>query len=1412
MKKLPRQLLDLLDSGIPPALSKIHVSRKKRIAQAFLAHRKSIQREPSLTQMTQLGIEMVQFLMHKLEAIESKIQHLHQLLDDFNYHYSRISTRKERQEQILHFSKELGADFWQLWGDRRAFSRWFGHDAITERCLRLIALQESDLIYVLSLIGALSEKVLSHTKDPNEQRIIWQQLNIETNMTRLLPYSGDNRVRLQAFKCLVMSIRVLDGQTRQKSISQNTLTFIYRSALESKEDTWIQVESLNLLQHVSLSTLETVIRERLSRTRGPDDIFVRRRCAELIGHVHLFVSQTGDLFDSASQDPSPYVRQGVAEAAVKTLHQRHNREAWQALTHLIIKDTVAQVRASALLSCVQLIDTHHYFKAVLTLWKKSLRQETNSFVLRTTIQALKMSAQQLAESASNLNDSLYTEIMPVLKDLHTSAHDICVRRWTAQAMEWLQVMTSPVLKPLFDLLQKELDTIPPGKSLKLHRKIYSHVEREDLYRVLSVIAQDDYGFTVQPSSRSMRIWRGDTYVLRVWRFLFELFHPSPYKRQGYTHTTGRILLGNVRIPSSILSELTQTNVPGEPLYIPQEDGWRPYLPLVDEVLSSLFLHAKSKPVHIYSSEGITVLKPPISLIKRLWAWGNLTTRFRYYAQLRNWTSRSNDQPNTYTVCLAKLGFTFSFHGYAYAHKDTSPKQGHSDPEVQRFFPSLLPLFSPDWWQSFQDYFFSVYGNTLYELGLFATAVLLIFVGRRVYLRLSGQKARKKLPLVIGGWGTRGKSGTERLKASIFEALGHSIISKTTGTEAMFLFAYPMGKTREMMLFRPYDKATIWEQYSLNRWAAQIGTDVVLWECMGLNPSYVSILQKHWCQDDYSTLTNAYPDHEDIQGPAGMNIPLVMTEFIPKKKTLITSEEQMRPVLREGAKKKKTRCQTVDWLEASMIPEDIIERFPYQEHPYNIALVLRLIQEFDIDKNFALKEMADRVIPDIGVLKAYPQATHSARRLEFINGMAANERYATLSNWERMGFASQTSEESPVTLQSVLVNNRADRVSRSQMFADIIVQDLSVDVIVLIGSNLTGLMGFIREAWDGFIKRLELDIIQSKKEAFTSLARHLRVPIEQSMVEQRLGGILEYLGIESGTANSLISLWQEPEQLRRELAEKGFSSHAQAIADHIQEYGLKHTEYTQLLKKLSDTVNTPSLQLHKEIHELVTKWFFRKIHIIENAHVSGESILQEFYDLTTPGLLHRVMGIQNIKGPGLDFVYRWQSWESCCQACKSLCSKDESQIRKGLRQLLAFQDFGLLCQEHVQETLSLVRTRPIAQSEQFQAGLDLIQKNLENRLHAIHVDLQSSSKKQRAFAPVFHFVEAFVDAGDGIRRSKKAKKIYRDLKTQRISHDRAVSELTQLHKRQKGGWLFDQFLGMFKKLFQAHHEKGHESGV
>lgn len=223
---------------------------------------------------------------------------------------------------------------------------------------------------------------------------------------------------------------------------------------------------------------------------------------------------------------------------------------------------------------------------------------------------------------------------------------------------------------------------------------------------------------------------------------------------------------------------------------------------------------------------------------------------------------------------------------------------------------------------------------------------------------------------------------------------------------MFIFSRPFGKSREMFFFRPYDKATIWEQANLLGIARGLTTEVFLWECMALTPAFVEILQRQWMRDDYATITNAYPDHEDIQGPAGVNIPEVIANFIPRQSKVVTTEEFMLPILRSEAVSVGTELSEVGWREAMQLTPDVLDRFPYEEHPYNIALVLELAEMMGIERDFALKEMADRVIADLGVLKTFPVADIDHRRIEFVNGMSANERVGSLGNWQRMGFSEQ----------------------------------------------------------------------------------------------------------------------------------------------------------------------------------------------------------------------------------------------------------------------------------------------------------------------------------------------------------------------------------------------------------------------
>ncbi len=709
------------------------------------------------------------------------------------------------------------------------------------------------------------------------------------------------------------------------------------------------------------------------------------------------------------------------------------------------------------------------------------------------------------------------------------------------------------------------------------------------------------------------------------------------------------------------------------------------------------------------------------------------------------------------------------------------------------------FFNSEFYFRMRDYFFSVYENSLLDLGIFTCLLFTVFVVRNIFLKHAIKKARQNIPLVIGGWGTRGKSSVERLKGAVFNALGYSVLSKTTGCEAMFLHAHPYSQMREMFIFRPYDKATIWEQHDLTRLTRKLNCHVFLWECMGLTPAYVRVLQREWMMDDLSTITNTYPDHEDLQGPAGIDIPEVMTNFIPKSSILVTSEEQMLPILDNAAQALNTRIQNVNWLQAGLITSDILQRFSYEEHPYNVALVLSMAHELGIEKDFAIKEMADRVIPDIGVLKIYPVAPVKTRKLEFVSGMSANERFGALSNWERTAFDKHDRDKDPEVWITTVVNNRADRIPRSRVFGYLLVEDVSVDRHILIGSNLTGLQGFIDEALDEYVGRITLksqddvDTGSDPQKLVEKYARKLRVPVTQDQVKARFHAMLKdqekILDIKK-----IVNSWEENETLKQALCETDLEPFSDKIMAFLEQDRANLDEFQMFSKKIAEN-SGDYISLDNEFRVLIKKWFIQKLVFIWDYHASGNQIIQQLIDHTPPGLYNRIMMLQNIKGTGLDFVYTWQAWERCYHACEQLKSDDASEVEQGLKILGAFQEYGLLSDEYVRKTIDIVKGLPVSQTERLQAELNMIISNLDNVLNGLNTNIDTGPKYQW-LKKIFDFIEEIQDAGDAVKRRKIANQIYKDLADERVSHQRAAIELQVLNKRQKGGWLYRQ---LYEKL-------------
>jgi hypothetical protein len=379
-----------------------------------------------------------------------------------------------------------------------------------------------------------------------------------------------------------------------------------------------------------------------------------------------------------------------------------------------------------------------------------------------------------------------------------------------------------------------------------------------------------------------------------------------------------------------------------------------------------------------------------------------------------------------------------------------------------------------------------------------------------------------------------------------------------------------------------------------------------------------------------------------------------------------------------------------------------------------------------------------------------------------------------------------------------------------VFASIVVNDVSADMHVLIGGNLTGLVAYIREAWDDYIRQISLWGGKSETspteavQMFTQMAHRFRQPYHEDQIRARvrvaLQGINDALtqaalyqektpsGLE---VEALASLWNDPTTLRDRLTASGIdASLVEGIINHLTRWQTALSEYQELIEKIHRSSGRDREALETAFRELLWKWFQAKIVVIGDYYATGDQIINRICEETPPGFRNRVMGIQNIKGTGLDFVYRWQAWEACQKACTQLRSDETAVAERGLRAIVAFQDYGVLCEEYVKESVALAKRSPLAQRENVQNDLALVLSTLETAMHKVRERLSAVSQSTGGrWDKAIETLEKFLDAGDAVKRRKKANQIYRDMISERISHERAVLELQYLTKRQKGGWLF-----------------------
>lgn len=271
--------------------------------------------------------------------------------------------------------------------------------------------------------------------------------------------------------------------------------------------------------------------------------------------------------------------------------------------------------------------------------------------------------------------------------------------------------------------------------------------------------------------------------------------------------------------------------------------------------------------------------------------------------------------------------------------------------------------------------------------------------------------RRAIKHVIHVNGTRGKSAVSRLIAAGCAAGGLKTYCKTTGTLPMTIDT----KGNETEIKR-LGRANISEQIKTLKKAAAEGAEVLVIECMAVDPELQRVCERKILRSDIGVITNVRIDHVAEMGGTLPEVCEALCGTIPEGGTVFTADERCFETIKKNARLRGS--------EAVLVSEttDDISEFLF---PENIALALQVCDELGVERRTALEGMK-KVIADPYEAKLFTLPDGAV----FVNAMSANDPESTgilLSKFIK--------EKVPEGRLIIIQNNRADRAYRIRLMAE-----------------------------------------------------------------------------------------------------------------------------------------------------------------------------------------------------------------------------------------------------------------------------------------------------------------------------------------------------------------------------------------
>ena len=504
MKQLKKDIKQAMALDLSPMDQQLYKNEIQQLIMDFFKHEKA--RNDTIKERLFSGsaqaTAVITFLIHQLENSLARINKLRIRQSEFNQRFTSANTRTQRNGLILKFAQDLGASSRQLRGDQKALQRFFGYDAVLERSMRRISETEYHVAFLLNRITAITAKALRESGQVSEQQRILNHIDMENRLTPLLGYRGDERVRIALFRCMAAIFGHISDQIKSQYAEERITVFIYRASLDIQQPIWIQNETFELLSQMDADSFFRAADKRLFRPSGGDDFFVRKKIIQLLcDHIDK-ERKIKRFIPTITRDLSPFVRQAVVTLIIQYLihnppadQDTGNQEIMPWLRHMLLKDISAQVRAATLLEISKsIIPLLPYFELVTELFADHFDNEQDTFVLRAGFKTVVDCVVTLQnEKYGTLVHPFVEKVLPLIINLHQNADSFSVRRWAALCREKLILSLDEQAVSLMTYLAPRIEKIAPGKKGRIPKSCFKGLDDEVIGRVLSVLAQDDFG-------------------------------------------------------------------------------------------------------------------------------------------------------------------------------------------------------------------------------------------------------------------------------------------------------------------------------------------------------------------------------------------------------------------------------------------------------------------------------------------------------------------------------------------------------------------------------------------------------------------------------------------------------------------------------------------------------------------------------------------------------------------------------------------------------------------------------------------------------------------------------------------------------------------------------------------------------